>query len=52
MVKWREIVREWKYEKPRHFWTHWFHDVYNENMPWWSNVIKPKYLCKTCKVWW
>ena len=52
MVKWVNIVENWKEEKPKHFWTHWFHDTCSENTPWWANVIEPMYICRTCKVWW
>jgi hypothetical protein len=54
MVRWAEITKEWKEEKPKHFWTHWFHDTYSESDAWWSNVPYPYavHLCRTCKVWW
>ena len=52
MVKWNSIIKDWKYQKPKYFWTHWFHDTYSENDPWWANEKNPKRLCRKCKVWW
>ena len=53
MVKWPNIMSEWKEERPKHFWTHWFHDVFCEDEMWWNIEAKsPKCLCRTCKVWW
>jgi hypothetical protein len=51
MVKWHKIVKEWKYEYPKRFWKHWFHDTYKELYPF-ENEKKIKVLCRTCKVWW
>ena len=53
MPKWNKIKYTWKYERPKYFWSHWFHDVYHSHMPWWADKKEPrKYLCRTCKVWW
>ena len=51
-MKWAKIIKEWKYEKPKYFFSHWFHDTFNENNMWWKNVKHPRCLCRTCKVWW
>ena len=53
MVKWPDIEKIWKEEEPKHFWTHWGHDTYSENDPFWAIEMEhPKCLCRTCKVWW
>ena len=55
MVKWPDIEKNWKCEEPKHFFTHWGHDVYSEDMPWWAAhdpFNEHRCLCRTCKVWW